>query len=175
MSVQKIIKESINMNPLEMKEAIAEELRARVALALEAKMKDDEEDEDEDDMKEELDLSNYTIEELEDFMVSEDFDELNELDKKTLVSYIRKAAGNPGKDGNTLRDLRAKSRAHKTLGNDSEADKYKAKAKQRDAGIAKAVARTAAQTGTFMGNPGAPTLKAAKKMPQSYYKTETEE
>ncbi len=37
------------MNPLEMKEAIAEELRARVALALEAKMKDDIEDEDEDD------------------------------------------------------------------------------------------------------------------------------
>lgn len=55
MSVQKIIKESINMNPLEMKEAITEELRARVALALEAKMKDDEEEddmEDEDDEEE---------------------------------------------------------------------------------------------------------------------------
>jgi hypothetical protein len=51
MSVQKIIQESINMNPLEMKEAIAEELRARVALALEAKMQDDEEDEEEDDME----------------------------------------------------------------------------------------------------------------------------
>ena len=47
MSVQKIIQESINMNPLEMKEAIVEELRARVALALEAMMKD------EDDMQEE--------------------------------------------------------------------------------------------------------------------------
>jgi len=178
MSVQKIIQESLNENPLEMKEALVEELRARVALALEAKMKDDEEDdeEDDDDMKKEsFDLSNYTIEELEDFMVSEDFDELNELDKETLVSYIRKAAGNPGKDGNTLRDLRAKSRAHKTLGNDSEANKYKAKAKQRDAGIAKADARKAAQTGTFMGMPGSATQKAAKKMPQSYYKTETEE
>ena len=54
MSVQKIIQESINMNPLEMKEAIAEELRARVALALEAKMKDDE-DEEEDDMEDEDD------------------------------------------------------------------------------------------------------------------------
>jgi hypothetical protein len=53
MSVQKIIQESINMNPLEMKEAIAEELRARVALALEAKMKDD--DEEEDDMEDEGD------------------------------------------------------------------------------------------------------------------------
>ena len=56
MSIQKIIQESINKNPLEMKEAIAEELRVRVGLALEAKMKDDEEeddmeDEDEDDME----------------------------------------------------------------------------------------------------------------------------
>ena len=49
MSIQKIIQESINKNPLEMKEVIAEELRARVALALEAKMKDDDEDEDEDE------------------------------------------------------------------------------------------------------------------------------
>jgi len=53
MSVQKIIQESINMNPLEMKEAIAEELRARVALALEAKMKDDMEDEDDEDDEDE--------------------------------------------------------------------------------------------------------------------------
>lgn len=51
MSIQKIIQESINKNPLEMKEVIAEELRARVALALEAKMKDDEEDDD--DMEDE--------------------------------------------------------------------------------------------------------------------------
>ena len=54
MSVQKIIQESINMNPLEMKQALAEELRARVALALEAKMKDDE-DEEEDDMEDDED------------------------------------------------------------------------------------------------------------------------
>ena len=64
MSVQKIIQESINMNPLEMKEAIAEELRARVALALEAKMKDHEED-DEDEMDEEYD------EELEEVFASD--------------------------------------------------------------------------------------------------------
>lgn len=46
MSVQKIIQESINGNPLEMKEALEAELRSRVALALEAKMKDEEEDEE---------------------------------------------------------------------------------------------------------------------------------
>lgn len=97
MSIQKIIQESINKNPLEMKEVIAEELRARVALALEAKMKDteedDEDDEDEDDMKKEsFDLSDYTIEELEDFMMSEEFEQLDELDKKTLGNYIKKAS-----------------------------------------------------------------------------------
>ena len=52
MSVQKIIQESINGNPLEMKEALAEELRARVALALEAKMNDQEEEEDSSDSNE---------------------------------------------------------------------------------------------------------------------------
>ncbi len=46
MSIEKIIRESINGNPVEMKEALAEELRARVALALEAKMSDDEEEEE---------------------------------------------------------------------------------------------------------------------------------
>ncbi len=51
MSVQKIIQESINKNPLEMKEALSEELRARVTLALEAKMK--EQDDEEDDMEDE--------------------------------------------------------------------------------------------------------------------------
>ena len=52
MSIEKIIQESINKNPLGMKEALEEELRGRLALALEAKMKkesDDEEDEDEMD------------------------------------------------------------------------------------------------------------------------------
>jgi hypothetical protein len=60
MSVQKIIQESLNRNPLEMKEALAEELRTRVAAALESKINesndedDDDDDEDEDD-EEELD------------------------------------------------------------------------------------------------------------------------
>ena len=48
MSIQKIIQESINGNPLEMKEALAEELRDRIRLALEAKM--------DEDMKEEVEL-----------------------------------------------------------------------------------------------------------------------
>jgi hypothetical protein len=42
MSIQKIIQESVNKNPLGIKEAIEEELRSRIALALEAKMELDE-------------------------------------------------------------------------------------------------------------------------------------
>lgn len=61
MSIQKIIQESINKNPLKVKEALAEELRNRVAEALTAKM--------------------------------EEFDQLDELDRKTLASYVKKAAG----------------------------------------------------------------------------------
>ncbi len=40
MSVQKIIQEALSQNPLGLKEAVAEELRARVALALEEKIKE---------------------------------------------------------------------------------------------------------------------------------------
>jgi hypothetical protein len=57
MSLQKIIKESVEKNPLGLKEALEEELRNRVALALEAKMKeeDDYDDEDDDDDEDEVD------------------------------------------------------------------------------------------------------------------------
>jgi hypothetical protein len=41
MSIKQIIQESINRNPVGLKEALDEELRARVALALEAKMEDE--------------------------------------------------------------------------------------------------------------------------------------
>jgi cation transport regulator ChaB len=53
MSIQKIIQESINGNPLEMKEILESELRDRIRLALEAKMSDEDEDDDEDDDSEE--------------------------------------------------------------------------------------------------------------------------
>lgn len=71
MSVQKIIQESINMNPLEMKEAIAEELKLRVAAALEAKMNED----------------------------LDEAEELDELSKKTLGSYIKKASDSAASKG----------------------------------------------------------------------------
>ena len=61
MSLEKIIKEALDKNPLEMKDAFAEEMQSRIAAALEEKYKsameedleeakdDDDEDEDDDD------------------------------------------------------------------------------------------------------------------------------
>jgi hypothetical protein len=40
---------------------------------------------------EELTLEDYSVEELEDFMMSEDFEQLDEISKKTLGSYVNKA------------------------------------------------------------------------------------
>lgn len=149
MSIQKIIQESINGNPLEMKEALQEELRARVAEAIAAKMEEVDLDESfeegdkvhfEDEygqklhghitkpfsgkkngakhaevklaggmgtkmhvphgqlkkMDESFDLSDLTLEEIEDFMESAEFDQLDEISKKTLGSYAAKARANRG-------------------------------------------------------------------------------
>ena len=54
MSLEKIIKEAVEGNPLNMKEAFKEEMEARVLAAIEAKYEamiaeDSDEDEDEDD------------------------------------------------------------------------------------------------------------------------------
>jgi len=47
--------------------------------------------EDVDGILEDLNLQEATIEEIEDFMMSEDFEQLDELSKKTLASYINHA------------------------------------------------------------------------------------
>jgi len=41
--------------------------------------------------KEEFTLEDYSLEEIQDFMMSEDFEQLDELSKKTLGSYVKKA------------------------------------------------------------------------------------
>ena len=52
--------------------------------------------------KEEFTLGDYSLEELEDFMVSEDFEQLDELSKKTLGSYVKKATTNAIISGEAL-------------------------------------------------------------------------
>jgi len=53
MSVEKIIQETINKNPLSMKKALEEELKNRIRLALEASDEDEMDDEDDDEMDDE--------------------------------------------------------------------------------------------------------------------------
>ena len=52
--------------------------------------------------KEEFALEDYSLEELEDFMVSEDFEQLDELSKATLGSYVKKASGKLASHGTNL-------------------------------------------------------------------------
>lgn len=59
--------------------------------------------------KESFDLSDLTLEELEDFMVSEDFDQLDEISKNTLASYVKKASSQASKDFNTYGTQKRKS------------------------------------------------------------------
>lgn len=82
MSIKQIIKEAMEKNPLGLKEALEEELRSRVGLALEAKMKKEEDDyeDDEDDM-----------DDLED---EDDMDEEAQAGKK--AEAIAKKEGNSG-------------------------------------------------------------------------------
>jgi len=54
MSVQRIIQESIEKNPLGLKEAFAEELTNRIRLALEAKMMEEGDFDDEEDQLDEI-------------------------------------------------------------------------------------------------------------------------
>ena len=94
MSLEKIIKEAIDKNPMEMKDAFAEEMQTRIALALEEKYKkameakdsdeddddddddadedeDDDEDEDEDDKPAFLKKKNEEVEETSDETLEE--------------------------------------------------------------------------------------------------------
>jgi hypothetical protein len=103
MSIQKIIQESINGNPLEMKEALAEELRNRIALALEAKMSDDEEDDNGDDSSDE------DNEDDDEDMKKEEFEQIDELKKSTLASYVSKAADNAAMHGIKYGEKKAQS------------------------------------------------------------------
>ena len=49
--------------------------------------------------KESFDIEDYSVEELEDFMMSEEFEQLDELSKKTLGSYVKKATSDVGLAG----------------------------------------------------------------------------
>ena len=51
---------------------------------------------------EELTLEDYSLEELEEYMMSEDFEQLDEISKATLGSYVKKASGKLASHGTNL-------------------------------------------------------------------------
>ena len=86
MSVQKIIKESMDKNPLNLKEALQEELKTRMSLALEAKMK---EMEDEDELHESKDYIDSNASGLES-QVSKDLSRHFKMSKSLKHNYNKK-------------------------------------------------------------------------------------
>jgi hypothetical protein len=88
-------------------------------------------------VKEELHLDDYSLEELEDYMMSEDFEQLDELSKKTLGNYIKKSS-------DQLRQHSA-AIASKYMRGDKDAAEFdlstKRKASNRDAGIKQAIGK----------------------------------
>lgn len=68
------------------------ELRAKAAELVEARETNSVTADLDEAEFDELDLDKYSLEEIQEFMESEDYDNLNELSKATLGSYIKKAA-----------------------------------------------------------------------------------
>ena len=70
------------------------ELRAKAAELVEARETNSVTADLDEAEFDELDLDKYSLEEIQEFMESEDYDNLNELSKATLGSYIKKASRN---------------------------------------------------------------------------------
>ena len=98
--------------------------------------------------KEELELEDFSIEELEDFMMSEEFEQLDELSKQTLSSYVKKAEHNKSMHGNAADDYIDRGDQYSDHGDkDAARSEYKKAYKhievysKRQKGIAKASKR----------------------------------
>jgi hypothetical protein len=86
-------------------------------------------------LNEELDLEDYQLEEIEDFMMSEEFEQLDEISKKTLGSYIKYAS-----DDRAAKSLSGGLSASDTKGS-VESDKLLKQADKRKAGIRTALTK----------------------------------
>jgi hypothetical protein len=106
--------------------------------------------------KEEFTLEDYSVEELEDFMMSEDFEQLDELSRKTLSSYIGKARSS---QSNALKDL------YKAPEGSDERDKNRKTANNRTDGKERAIDTLRGKTNND---------RAKKGLPTRYYTEEIE-
>ena len=91
------------------------------------------------------DLDQFTLEEIEEFMTTESYEQLDEISKETLASYIPKAAKSSRIHGMISTDYKNSSQRKKNPGLknalDSLSQKYKSKAWSREKSIAKAVGK----------------------------------
>ena len=93
--------------------------------------------------EEQLNLEDYSLEELKEFMVSEEFEQLDELSKTTLGSYVNKASGDATKSaaGSTSFAFRSTAAKNPRV-KDAAAkisDEEEARKQKRLAGVGKAV------------------------------------
>ena len=98
--------------------------------------------------EEELTLEDYSVEELEDFMMSEDFEQLDELSRKTLSSYIGKARSSRN---NAVKDL------YKSPEGSAERDKNRKTANNRTDGKERAIDTLRGKTNKDRAKKGLPT------------------
>jgi hypothetical protein len=93
--------------------------------------------------EEQLNLEDYSLEELQEFMVSEEFEQLDELSKSTLGSYVNKASKDAVKSSSASTNwARTSDRARNPRVKVAAAqysDEEEAREKKRLAGIGKAV------------------------------------
>ena len=93
--------------------------------------------------EEQLNLEDYSLEELKEFMVSEEFEQLDELSKTTLGSYVNKASGDATKSaaGSTSFAFRSTAAKNPRV-KDAAAkisDEEETRKQKRLAGVGKAV------------------------------------
>ena len=88
------------------------------------------------EMKEELNLEDFSLEEIEEFMMSEEFEQLDELSKQRLGQYIRLASRDASRAAQS-------AELHKRTGDEAYSKLAKAAQKKRQAGIDKATHRLA--------------------------------
>ena len=92
---------------------------------------------------EETELENYSLEELEEFMVSEEFEQLDELSKSTLGSYVNKASKDAAKSSSASTNWARTSDKAKNprvkVAAAQYSDEEESREKKRLTGIGKAV------------------------------------
>lgn len=177
MSLEKIVAEAMAGRPLEMKEAFAEEIDSRIQDRLEEKFMEvmeakkaeddqdgeddkkddeDEEDEDEEDEDEDMDESfDLSVEGLEEFIVSEEFDSLNEETQNTIMYHYEGSIKGSGTDRKA--QLKKAYRAGEQKTRDFYDNKLTKDPKTSDKGMKKAV-----DAGKNAGD-GNPTAKGAAR------------